>query len=178
MEALDTELSKIVAYFKTELSHLQMGRASVALIDHVEIEVYGAKQPIKNIANISIPDPKSIAIQPWDKANLHAIEKGIMEANLGFSPVNDGNFVRINIPPLSEERRKDLVKMVWKLAEESKISIRNVRQEHMKDIKAKEKDVGEDEVERQEKIIQEKVDKSNKEIEEMAKQKEKDVMTV
>lgn len=178
MEALEEELSKIVSYFKTELSRLQMGRASAALVEHIEVEVYGTKQPIKNIATISIPDPKSIAIHPWDKSNLHAIEKGIMESKLGFSPVNDGNVIRINIPPLSEERRKELVKLVWKLAEEAKISIRNVRQEHMKDIKSKEKDIGEDEVKRLEKTVQDKIDKSNKEIEEIAKQKEQDVMTV
>lgn len=178
MSTIESELSKIVDFFKSELSHLQIGRANASLVDHVEVEAYGSRQPLKNLANLSVPDAKQIAIQPWDKSLLSSIEKAIFEAKLGFTPVNDGTFIRINIPALTEERRKELVKLVWKMAEESKISIRNVRQEHMKQIKAQEKTIGEDEVARQEKLIQEKVDKVNKEIEELAKKKEEDVMKV
>lgn len=178
MGNLEAELHKIIDFFKTELSRLQTGRASAALIEHVEVEAYGTRQPIKNVANISIPDAKQIAIQPWDKSTLQAIEKGIQEANLGFNPSNDGTFIRINLPPMTEERRKDLIKLVWKMAEEAKISIRNVRQDHMKQIKAQEKDMGEDWVKGQEGDIQDKIDKANSEIEALAKKKEEDVKTV
>ncbi len=175
---LEADLQKIVEFLKTELSRLQTGRASASLVEYVEAEVYGVRQPLKNIANISIPDAKQIAIQPWDKSTLQAIEKGIQEANLGFNPNNDGTFIRINLPPMTEERRKDLIKLVWKLAEEAKISVRNVRQEHMKTAKAQEKDIGEDAVKHQEKQIQDQVDKANQEIETAAKKKEEEVKTV
>ena len=175
---IEAELSKIVDFYKSELSRLQIGRANASLVDHIEVESYGTKQPIKNLANISIPDAKQIAIQPWDKSILSAIEKAIQEAKLGFNPVNDGVLIRINIPALTEERRRELSKLVWKMAEESKISVRNIRQDFMKNVKATEKDVGEDEVKRQEKLIQEKVDKTNKEIDELGKKKEEDIMKV
>lgn len=178
MEHLDSELGKVVQFFKTELSHLQIGRANASLVEHLEVEVYGSKQPLKNVATISIPEAKQIAIQPWDKTMLSAIEKAIFEAKIGFTPVNDGTMIRLNIPQLTEERRKELVKLLWKMAEEAKISIRNVRQEHMKQIKQREKELGEDGVKHQEKQIQDKVDQANKDIEEAAKKKEQEIMTV
>ncbi len=178
MDSIASELNKATDFFKSELSHLHLGRASASLVEHVEVEVYGSKQPLKNVASISIPDPKQLAIQPWDKSVLSAIEKAIFEAKIGLTPVNDGVVIRINMPLMTEERRKELVKLVWKMAEEAKISIRNVRQDYMKKIKAQEETIGEDGVKREEKNIQDKVDESNKEIEETAKQKEKDIMTV
>lgn len=178
MDDIHVELQKTTQFFQKELSQLQIGRASVSLVDGIEVEAYGSKQPIRNLANIATPDIKQITIEPWDKSISKAIEKAILEANIGFTPILDGNMVRINIPLLTEERRKDIVKIIWKMAEEAKISVRNVRQEYLKKLKAQEKELGEDQVKGLEKKAQEKVDLANKDIETSAKKKEEEVMKV
>ncbi len=176
----EAEMKKIIDHLKTEYSHLQIGRASASLVEGVMVEAYGSMQALKGLAHISVPDAKTIQIQPWDKSVLQAIEKGIMMANLGLNPSNDGIVVRINIPPLTEERRRDLTKVVHKLAEDARISVRHARQGVMDKIKGQEKakEISEDIAKGLEKKLQEKVDAMNREIETLAKGKEADVMKV
>lgn len=174
------EFAKAIEYLKAEYAKLQLGRASSALIEDVKVEAYGTEQPLKALANISIPDPRTIQIQPWDKGVLNQIDVAIQSAGLNLTPVNDGNFIRINIPPLTEERRAELTKLVHKLAEDCRISIRNARQTAHEAFKKLEtdKEISEDDMHHSNKLLQDEVDKANKEIEELAKIKEQDIMTV
>jgi ribosome recycling factor len=174
------EFVKIVDHLKSEYSRLQIGRASASLVEGVHVEAYGSRQPIKSLANISVPDAKTIQIQPWDKSLLSAVEKAIQTSDLNLTPVNDGIVIRLNLPPLTEERRKDLVKVVSRMAEEARISVRNVRQKvHDKGKeREKSKEATEDQMKLFQKKLQEKVDAINLEIEKMSKGKENDVMTV
>jgi len=169
-----------VERMKDEFKKLQVGRASAALVEGVMVDVYGAQQPMKAVASISIPDPKTISIQPWDKNVLASVEKAIVAANLGLNPMNNGNSVLINMPPMTEERRTDVAKKVRELSEAAKISVRNVRQDAINAMKkAKDdKQITEDDVFSGEKKLQDSVDEANKQIEESAKTKEQDIMTV
>jgi ribosome recycling factor len=174
------EFEKVVAHLKDEFTRLQVGRASAALVENILINVYGSTQPLKAIASITIPDPRTIQIQPWDKGSLSEIEKGIVGIGTGLNPVNDGICVRINIPPLTEERRVELTKHVRKFAEDARISVRNFRQDAnnaFKQLKA-DGDITEDDLYSLEKKLQFKVDDVNKKIDEVSASKEKDVMTV
>lgn len=174
------DFEKAYTHLKSEFAKLQIGRASAALVEGILVDSYGSAQPMKSVANISIPDAKTINIQPWDRSMIAAIEKAIRDANVGLNPNNNGAMVILNIPPLTEERRKDLAKVVGKLAEEAKIGVRTARQavhnkfKHMKD----EGEITEDDLRLGEKKLQERVDEYNKKIEESAKQKEQDIMTV
>lgn len=184
---IDQIVKTLIESLKGSLDHLhenysglQIGRASAALVERVKVESYGSVQPLKQLANISVPDASTIQIQPWDRSILSAIEKGIQLAELGLNPQNDGIVVRINIPPLTEERRRDLVKVVYKMSEEAKIAVRNARQKAMDEIKKAKNnsEISEDEQKSGEKMVQEKVDEFNKNIDESAKSKEKDILTV
>lgn len=180
---LDTakkDFEKAVDHLKNEFTKLQIGRANATLVEDVKVEAYGTTQPLKAIASISIPDPKTIQIQPWDKSNLNQIESAILTSGLNLTPINDGNVVRINIPPLTEDRRSELTKLVHQLAEEARISIRNARQTAHEAFKKLEtdKEISEDDFHRANKVLQDIVDKTNEQIEELAKVKEKDIMTV
>ncbi len=169
-----------VERMKDEFKKLQVGRASAALVEGIMVEMYGSHQPLKAVANISIPDPKTISIQPWDKSALAAVEKAIVAANLGLNPMNNGNSVMINMPPLTEERRSEVAKRVRELAEDAKISVRTARQDAINAMKrAKDdKQITEDDVFSGEKKLQEAVDESNKQIEEASKSKEQSIMTL
>lgn len=174
------EFNGAIEHLKDEFSRLQVGRANSSLVENIPVDVYGVSQPVKAIATISIPDPRTIQIQPWDKGNLVPIEKGIVGIGTGLNPVNDGIVVRISIPPLTEERRADLTKHVKKMAEEAKISVRNARQDahnQFKELKSK-NEITEDDLRGSNKKLQDKVDDVNKKIDEMADAKEKDVMTI
>lgn len=174
------DFEKAAAHLRDEYSRLQIGRASAALVENIHAEAYGTSQLLKALANISIPDPRTIAIQPWDRSVLPAIEKAIRDSDLGLNPVNDGIVVRLNIPALTEERRRDLTKVVHQFAEESKISIRNSRQvahNTFKELKDK-SEITEDDLHLSQKKLQDKVDAVNKQIDEMAKKKEEDVMKI
>ena len=177
---LNTKCQAAVDHLHSEYIKIQTGRANTALVENITVESYGAKMPLKAVATISIPESKQIAIQPFNKDQLQNIEKAILEADLGLTPQNDGTFIRLNLPPLTEERRKELIKLVYQYAEESRISIRNARHEaitHLKDLE-KEKEISEDELRAKEKEVQEKVDEFNQKVEGTAKKKEQDVMTV
>lgn len=180
IESAVAEFQKAKEHLRLELSKLQIGRAQASLVEDVKIEAYGTTQPLKSIAGISIPDAKTIQIQAWDRGIMPHIEKGIMAANLGLNPINDGHNIRISLPPLNEERRKELTKVVHTMAENAKIAVRNVRgkaHQAFKDLE-KAKKISEDEQRLAEKHLQEKVDMVNKEIEEAAKKKEQEIMTI
>jgi len=180
LKELDEKLKKAVEHLKTEYSKLQIGRASATLVEHLDVEAYGGRQQMKAVANISIPDAKTIQIQPWDKGLLSAVEKAIQVSGLGLNPMNDGNVVRINLPSLTQERRKELTKIVSKMEEESKITVRNARHDAMEALKKGEKngDLTEDQLKASEKKAQEKVDHTNKEFETLAKAKAEDIMKI
>ncbi len=180
LESSKQEFSKAAEHLKHEYSKLQVGRASAALIEDVKVTAYGVEQPLKAIASISVPDPKTIQIQPWDRGTLNQIDVAIQQAGLNLMPVNDGVVVRINIPPLTEERRKDLTKIVNKLAEDARISIRTARQDAHEAFKKLEADkvISEDDLHLANKHLQDAVDAANKDIEEISKTKEKEIMTI
>ena len=180
MTSIKDQIQKSIEHLKHEFSGLQIGRASSALVENLSVDAYGAIQPLKAVASISIPDSKSVSIEPWDKSMLGAIEKAIQNSDLNMNPTNNGNSVILNIPPLTEERRRDLVKVVGRMAEDAKISIRNVRHDALSRLKREEHDgdITEDDRKRSEKQIQEQVDKANSEIAQLAKDKETQIMTV
>lgn len=163
-----------------ELAKLRTGRASPALLDGIKVEYYGNPVPLNQVAAISIPDPKMIVIQPWDKSVLPEIEKAVYKAQTGLVPNNDGNLIRISIPLLTEERRRDLIKLVHKLGEDTKVAIRNIRREANDLIKKQEKDkqISEDESHQLSSRIQKTTDDSIKSVDEILKTKEKEVMEI
>ncbi|MBN1494517.1 ribosome recycling factor [Candidatus Peregrinibacteria bacterium] len=180
LEAAKNEFKKTCDHLKGDYAKLQIGRASATLIEDVKVEAYGTLQPLKAVASISCPDSKTIQIQPWDKANLSHIETAIKISGLNFNPINDGTYVRINIPALTEERRAELTKLVNKMAEDARIAIRNARQtahEAFKKLEA-DKKISEDDNRLADKNLQSEVDKFNKEIEDLAKAKESDIMKI
>lgn len=170
-------IEKAVSHLHDELAKLQTGRASASLVEHIKVDSYGSLQPLKSVANITIPEPQSIAIQPWDRSTIQSIEKAIQASDLGFNPSNDGVTIRIAIPPLNEERRKELCKVAKKLAEEAKVSVRTARQGVLKQVQSSTA-LSEDEQKSFEKKIQDKVDEANKKVDEMLAHKEKDILTV
>ncbi|MBI3331925.1 ribosome recycling factor [Candidatus Peregrinibacteria bacterium] len=166
---------KVLTFLHAEYSKLQTGRANASLIEHIEVDAYGQKQPLKTIAGINVTDARSIAIQPWDRSIIANVEKALQVADLGINPVNDGVLVRMNFPPMTQERREQIVKVVHKLAEEAKISLRKHRQDVHDSIKGeKDEDVKETLVEQ----LQKEVDAANAKIVDSAKKKEQEVMTV
>lgn len=171
---------KAMDHFKFELGSVRTGRANPALLATVQVESYGSKMALEHVASVTVSDARTLTISPWDKSQIPAIEKGIQAANLGFNPSNDGVVIRINLPPLNEERRKEMVKLVGQLAEKGKIGIRNVREIVHKEMKKaeSEKQISKDDLEVGQKKLQEAVDKYNEEIKQLAEAKEKEVMTV
>lgn len=174
------DFNKVIEHYLHELSGVRTGRANPALLNTVTVESYGSKVPLEHIASINVSDAKTLMISPWDKSQLQAIEKGIQLANLGFNPSNDGIAIRITLPALNEERRKEMVKMIGQIAEKGKIGVRNVREDVMKEMKKAEADgkIGKDDLTFGQKKLQDVIDKLNAEIKEHAESKEKEVMTV
>jgi len=180
IEAAKAEFKKTLDHLKDGYSKLQIGRASVTLVEDIKVEAYDTLQPLKAVASVSCPDAKTIQIQPWDKSNLSHIETAIKISGLNFNPINDGTYVRISIPALTEERRADLTKIVHKMAEEARIAVRAARQTAHEAFKKLESDkkISEDDNHGADKKLQEEVDKINKEIEDLSKAKEQDIMKV
>ncbi len=174
------EFNKTIDHLKAELSGLRTGRASTALVEMIPVEAYGATQPIRDLAQINVPEPRQIYIQPWDKSVLSSMEKAVQTSSLGVNPVNDGNGLRIVLPPLTEERRKELTKVVGQHAEAARVAVRNVRESAMKEFKRlkDEDEISEDECFRGEEQLQKKVDEKNMQIREIAEAKEKEILTV
>ena len=177
---LQQELHKATNHMQNELSKLQAWRANPAIVEDIYVMAYGSLGPLKNIAAVSIMDASTIVIQPWDKTLIRDIEKGISDAKIGLNPSNNGETLMIKIPPLTEERRRDLVKIASRLGEEGKVGIRNIRQEFKKKIdKSKaDKEISEDEAKVHEASLQKEIDKWIKQIEDMLKVKETDIMKV
>ncbi|MBU0706538.1 ribosome recycling factor [Patescibacteria group bacterium] len=174
------KMENAVKYLHEEYGKLHTGRASAALVEGLEVEVFGSVMPLKGLASISIPESNQIAIQPWNRDHLPNIEKAILEAKLGLNPSNNGQVIRLIIPPLTEDRRRDLVKLVHKYAEDARVSIRNSRHDALKKYESMEKgkEISEDELVGKEKSLQKEVEDFNARVEADAKQKEKDIMTV
>ena len=179
-EETEERMDKVIAAFKRELATLRAGRATPALLDRIEVEYYGTPTPLNQLAGVTAPEPRLLVIQPWDKQALGEIEKAILKSDLGLTPNNDGNIIRLAIPQLTEERRKELVKFVRKKAEESKVSIRNIRRDSNDEIKKLEKDseITEDERKKGLDLVQEITDKKIAEIDEILEQKEKEMLEV
>ncbi len=161
-----------------DLGGLRTGRASVALLDPVQVEVYGAQMPLNQVATVSVPEARMLSVQVWDRANIQPVEKAIRSAGLGLNPVTDGQLIRLPIPDLTEERRKELAKLVGQYAEKARIAVRNVRRDGMDHLKADEKkhDISEDERKRLEVEVQKLTDETIKEIDELASGKEKEIL--
>lgn len=178
MEGED-EMSKAIDRLTTELTKIRAGKASPKMLSSVMCDYYGSPTPISQVANIGTADSKTLTIQPWEKPMLSVIEKAIFEANLGLTPMNDGEFIRITIPAMTEERRRDLVKQAKALGEEAKVSLRNTRHKMMDAIKKEVKDgYPEDAGKRKESDVQDKINGYGKKVDDLIDLKEKDIMTV
>jgi ribosome recycling factor len=176
----ENEFEQAVGYLKQELATLRTGRASSALVEHLQIEYYGAMTELLAIAQIAVPEPRQIVIQPYDKNALKDIEKAIQQSNIGINPVNDGAVIRLNIPSMTEERRKELAKSVAQASEKTRVAVRNIREDLWKEIQRMEKDgeISEDDKIAGKEELQEVVDKWNAEIKKIAEAKEQEVMTI
>lgn len=173
-------MEKTVQTLKRDLATLRAGRATPSLLDKITVHYYGSDMPINQMANISVPEPRLLVIQPWDKSALGDIEKAIQKSDLGLTPSNDGNLIRIAIPALTEERRAELVKVVKKTGEEAKVAIRNIRRDANEDVKKLEKngEVSEDDARRGQDEVQKMTDRFIREADEQVEAKEKEIMEV
>lgn len=179
LEMVD-KMEKSVDAFKHELSKVRTGRASISLLDGISVDAYGSPMPMNQVATLTVPENRMIAIQPWDPQMVPAIEKAIMKSNLGLTPANDGKVIRLTIPQLTEERRKELVKQVRKVAEEFRVTIRNSRREAIDLLKTqkKDKEISEDDLFKMQDEAQKETDTYVKQIDEITAHKEKEVMEV
>ncbi|MBT4511227.1 MAG: ribosome recycling factor [Chloroflexi bacterium] len=174
----ETKMGKAIEALERDLAGIRTGRASARLVDSIRVDYFGTPTPLSQLASISVPEARLLTIQPWDKSVVPAIEKAILKSDLGLNPSNQGNVIRLQIPELTEERRRELVKVVRKKAEDGKISIRNIRRsglEKLRDME-KTKEISEDEEKRAEKQLQEITDKYIGNVDEVEKNKENDVM--
>ncbi|HBG53039.1 MAG TPA: ribosome recycling factor [Rikenellaceae bacterium] len=179
MEQANGKMHKAVEFLENELAAYRVGKANPAVFSGVHIEYYGTPTPLAQVASISVPDARTMIIQPWDRSLISAIEKAIMVANLGFTPQNNGEIIRIMVPPLTEERRRELVKKARAEGENARISIRNARRDGVDLLKKYQKDgLSEDIVKDTEILIQKEVDAFSKIVEEVLATKEKEIMTV
>jgi ribosome recycling factor len=171
-------MRKAVEHVQQQLAKVRTGRASASMLDAVKVEYYGEPTPLAQVGSVSVPDARSIMIQPWDRTALQSIEKAILAANLGITPQNDGQVIRISVPPLTEERRKDIVKQCKKMAEEGKLAVRNIRRDANEELKKAEKTehFSEDERKRGEDDVQKNTDKYVAEIDKILAAKEVEVM--
>ena len=175
-----TRMDKSVEHARTEFNTVRTGRASAALLDRIEIDYYGTKTPLKQLATINVPEPRMLTVQPFDPSSIKQIERAIMESDLGLTPSNDGKLVRLPIPQLTEERRKELAKVVRHMAEEHRVAVREIRRDAMRHLKelVDKGDVGADEEHRGEERVQKLTDEHTKQIDELLKHKEAEVMEV
>ena len=176
---IERRMQGAVESLKGDLSGLRTGRANTALLDPVVVEVYGAMMPLNQVATVSAPEPRMLSVQVWDKANVTAVEKGIAKANLGLNPMTDGQNVRLPMPDLTQERRKDLAKLAGQYGEQAKIAIRNVRRDGMESLKddEKKKEISEDDRKRSEDEVQKLTDKYVAETDEAVAKKEQEILS-
>ncbi len=177
---IEDKMHKTVESVRLEFTKIRTGKATTALLDAIKVDYYGTITPLKQVANVSVMDVHTISVQPWEKTLIPAIDKAILTANLGLNPVSDGTVIRVPIPPLNEERRKELVKLIKKFAEEGKIAIRNIRRDGIEKLKKAEKDehFSEDDRKRGEAETQKLTDKFIKDIDTLVSLKEKEIMEV
>ncbi len=176
----EVRMRKCIDSFKTELTKLRTGRATAGILDHVHVDYYGSAMPINQVANIVVSDARTLTITPWEKGMVNAIDKAIRESGLGFNPVTTGDLIRVPMPALNEERRKDLIKIVRTEAEAARVSIRNARRDANEEIKAllKAKEITEDEERRMSDEVQKITDKFVAEVDQVTKAKETDLMAI
>ena len=177
---LEEKMSKSISVLKENLNTIRAGRANPALLDKIMVNYYGSPTPLKNISNISVPDPRTLMISPFDPKSIGDIEKAINMANIGINPANDGKVIRLAIPQVTEERRKELTKLVKKMGEDSKVAVRNERREANEALKKMEKtsDITEDDLKKDLDEVQKKADKAIKDIDEIIAAKEKEILEV
>lgn len=175
-----SKMEKSIEALRRDLSRVRTGRASLALLDGVRVNYYGVPTPLSQVASLSVPESRTISIQPWDPKIIGEIEKAIQKSDLGLTPLSDGKIVRINIPPLTEERRKELVKVIKRMEEECKVALRNIRRDANEQLKTAKKDkvLSEDEQFKSQEEVQKLMDKSIEKAEETIKAKEKEIMEV
>ena len=179
LEYTESSMKKAIAHLETELTKIRAGKASPGMLDGLTVDYYGAPTPINQVANITALDARTISIQPWEKNMLHPIEKAIIAANIGLNPQNDGNFIRLFLPPLTEERRKELVKRVLGEGEQAKVAVRSIRRDCIEQVKKLQKDgLSEDIAKDGETRIQGITDKFIALVDQHCKDKDKEIMTV
>jgi len=180
VEDYEKAAEKTITSYKKYLATVKTGRAHTAIFENIQVESYGQNMPIKQLATISTPDASTVIIQPWDVSVIKNIEKAIMKANIGFTPQNDGKVIKINIPPMTEEDRKSIIKLLKQESEKYKVALRNSRKKANKAIKdmEKEKIISEDESKKLEKEIQKRLDDNSKKIDELTKSKEKEISSI
>ena len=173
-------MDKALGLTRKEFQDIRTGRASMGLVEHLQVDYYNTPTPLKGLATISIPDPRTIQIQPWDVSILGEIEKAVLKSDLGLTPMNDGKVVRIPVPPLTEERRLELAKVIRRVAEEGRVAIRNVRHEAIESIKAleKKKVISEDESHHGQKEVQKLTDRFTAEVDQAVAKKEAEIKTI
>lgn len=179
-EDLKDRMGKSIESLKREYSRLRTGRASISLLDGIRVSYYDTPTPLNQMASLAVPEPRLLVIQPWDKTAIEDIEKAILKSELGLTPINDGKVIRISIPPLTEERRKELVKVARKMSEENKVAIRNIRRdanEMLKDLK-KEKEITEDDLYRSQEEVQKTTDQFISQVDELCAAKEKEILEI
>lgn len=179
-EDLKDRMGKSIESLKREYSRLRTGRASISLLDGIRVSYYDTPTPLNQMASLAVPEPRLIVIQPWDKTAIEDIEKAILKSELGLTPINDGKVIRISIPPLTEERRKELVKVARKMSEENKVAIRNIRRdanEMLKDLK-KEKEITEDDLFRSQEEVQKATDQFISQVDELCAAKETEILEI
>ena len=177
---MNVHMDKSIESLRKEYQRVRTGRASTSLLDEVKVDFYGTPSPISQVATLAVPEARTITIQPWEPKMIQPIEKAIMNANLGLTPANDGKLIRLNLPPLTEERRKDIVKQLKRDAEEGKVALRNIRRDAIDALKKLEKDkqISEDDLKRAEKEVQDFTNSHVTKIDEVLAHKEKEVMEV
>ena len=179
LESAKNQMEKTIAHLEVELAKVRAGKANPSMLDNIMVDYYGSKVTLSNTASVNTQDSRTIIVQPWEKAMLTPIEKAIQAANLGFNPQNDGVMIRIIVPPLTEDRRKDLVKTAKSIAEDAKVGIRNIRKESMESVKALQKaGTPEDEVKSAETKIQSTTDEFVVKCDKHFEQKEKEIITI
>ncbi|PWK12679.1 ribosome recycling factor [Tumebacillus permanentifrigoris] len=178
MKSLDERMEKALGNVKREFSTIRAGRASVSMLDRVQVDYYGSMMPINQLANVSTPEPRQLVITPWDKGSLAAIERAITKSDIGITPSNDGNIIRLTIPQLTEQRRKDLAKQVKGLAEDGRVAVRNIRRDVNDSLKKLEKEVSEDDIRREQDKVQAATDRYIAEIDKLLSAKEAEILEV
>ncbi len=178
--AAEKNMKAAVENFKKELASIRTGRANPAILERVKVDYYGTAMPVNQLATISVPEPRVLVIQPWDVSSLNLIQKAIQTSDLGLNPTSDGKVIRLVLPELTEERRKEMVKMVHKIAETSRVAIRNVRREAIDQVKKmeKNKEISEDEMKKGQDEVQKLTDKYIKQVDEICAKKEAEIMEI